>query len=823
VFLIFQAVTTTVQTVQYTVTDYYGTQVAAGTFPLKGTTPYRLTLGANYPTGMYSVHLVSSAGPTQDDAFCVIPPPDTAPGDYSIFSWHYCDDAPEDWAALAQMGCRVIRRDMGWPNVEPSQGTFDMTLPHRLAGLCQQYGMQCIPLVGYCPPWNGMPPLDGAGRSAVATHTWAPNTTTDWQAYMHTLVGYFDSQSLSWPTPMVVHPTQTVQNALPVVQSWEIWNECDQGFYYGYWGRYLDLLRIAWNEVKAGDLWGTVIYGGSCGHWTQLGWTYQENCQYFYDRLNLHPGTDMDVSLPVWFTGCPQIGNGYGMYRDSSFTESYPYAPTGITYAQYMLRLYATLRQWRLGTYCMASGWTESSSASDDGGLLQRSGNDLLPKARYVATANARWQLGCAHYVGPLNLGAGVQADMFLRSGRPLLVAWASQPTTVTLNATPGAYTMDEMGTHTPLTLAADGTVQLTLGTGADGVYGLDPNYLADALLNQSEIYLTTQQGFPTTIVFGYIGPLETDAASYGATPGWPADFRAQVATAVGLMRSNPLAAERALYNVQSEVLAEILTVQHNGPTSMGSGTNHHIQSVVYRLQILSEWLGEVADAYTWRWGPWLAPSASVDQLRQSVESERQTLTPAASGLTYPVSLLTLRRAKASLDQTNGGAMGQGAYRAALGELYEAQLYAQTEVPVQTGIVATADFVNADQMVKNLALVPGQQQELRVYVYNYTNQPVSGTLTWTTPASWGIPAGSLSAPFTAPAGGHSAPASVFLTIPAGTAPWVTQTAPQGETMSVPPGLEPEPDITLNATLSDGRELLPMPYSILVGSPVLPTS
>jgi hypothetical protein len=43
----------------------------------------------------------------------------------------------------------------------------------------------------------------------------------------------------------------------------------------------------------------------------------------------------------------------------------------------------------------------------------------------------------------------------------------------------------------------------------------------------------------------------------------------------------------------------------------------------------------------------------------------------------------------------------------------------------------------------------------------------------------------------------------------------------GTTLSVPPGLKPEADLTLNGTLNDGRKLLPMLYSILVGDPVPP--
>lgn len=808
-----------VRTGRYTVTDYYGTQVTAGKFTYGGDTAYPLGLGKRWPLGFYVLRLTSDTGEVQDDAFCVIPRADAAPGDYGIFSWHYSGDRPEVWTALSQVGCRIIRRDLAWPNVEPAPGQWDLTLPRRVAALARQNGIQLLPILGYSPRYMGIRPVDAVGRPAIAWHCWATESTTDWPEYMRQLIGYLGEQQLSWPTAAMARPQQVPTDTLPLVHSWEMWNEADQGFYYGYWGRYLDLLRLTYDAVKRAAPWGTVLYGGSCGHWTELGMTYNMNSEYFFDRLTIHPGGtgSLDGALETYYTGAPQIGNGYGLYRDATMTECYPFAPPGLTYAQYMPQLYATLRKWRVSVWCMADGWVESTAA-DDGTMFQRSGPDLLPRARYAATAVARWQLGAAHYVGPLYLGSSVEAYLYTRQGRPLVVAWASAPTTVSLRASAGACVYDEMGRATPLR-PVGGLAQVCLGPVGCYLWGLDQSYYAEALRNQAELYLSTPQGFPTTKAFGYIGALQSDAAYWGA-PDWPAAFRAKIEAAAQAMIDAPLTGGRALGDAQDCAITAVdLLFSKVTPARL---THNGMQSTVYRLQTVAEWLGEVQDDYGERWGVKLAAPEAVATLRQNVEALRASGAPQDSGLSWPVSLLCLRRAHSLLAPVRNDVMGLGAYRAAQAEYAAAQRYQAGETPVLTGVVAAPDFLTATQLVKTMAVAPGPHQ-VRVYVHNYTTQAVSGTLVLKVPASWNVPAENLTAPFTAPAGGRSEGVLLSFTLPGGAGPWPVQsvgTAYSPVNMQVPEGLEPKGTITVGGTLADGRQLLSTDYLTLVGVPVL---
>ena len=808
---------------QYTVTDYYGRITATGGFQVGGGVPQSLPLGRGYLFGIYYLHLTTSAGEQQDDAFCVIPRPDANRGEYGAFSFHYQDDKPDVWAALAQVGCRVIRHDIAWPAIEAQKDQYDFSYARRVIALAQQYGMQLIPILGYTPTWAGMEPLDATGRVATAWHTWAAGTTTGWPPAMRELITLLSQQRVTWPASAAIRPSAVSgQGTQPLVHSWEIWNEVDQNFYYVYWGRYLDMLRLVNLEIKAQDPWGTVLYGGSCGHWTQLGMTYTAGAQYYFDRLAFHPsGTDLDKLLAIYFTGAPQIGNGYGLYHTATMTESYPYCPPGVTDAQFMPRMYALLRKWQLDTFCWFGGAPDNSNLPGGGSMCHRVNGDLVPNAKYVALAVARWQLCAAKYVGPLDLGAGVQAQLMLRHGRPVLVAWADAPTTVNLRVYAGARTSDEMGRET-LLRATDGVAPVALSPAAVVILGLMPDYLGEAFHSQAELYLTTPQGFTTDQTFGYIRALEVDAAPGWA--GWAAQFRADVDQATGLMHTNPHQAMTALSTAQMDLNTQIMNMLKGAQTQRQ--VSPRTQSVVWRLQAVSEWLGAVLDSYCQRWGNWVASPANYQQLQQDVETLRQQAAPADRGLTCPVAMQSLRRAHALLQLTTDGGLGIGLYRAARGECNAARLLMQIETPLLIPVVATADFVNARQLTKVMALVPGEPQELRVYVYNYTTQPVSGTLVWQVPESWQIPAESLTAPFTAPPGGQSEAALVHFTIPAPPAPWPTQIVrtPAGGDLNlqVPAGLEAGVSLTLGGTLDDGRRLLPVAYPMLIGEPMLTT-
>ncbi|HEY3397221.1 MAG TPA: hypothetical protein VGM19_06115 [Armatimonadota bacterium] len=823
----------------YQVTDYYGHQSLPGYLRVGKDIPRALALGIARDYGVFYLSLEFSNGATQRDAYCVLPRPDAQPGDYGPFSWHFSSDRRQDWCALAQVGCRLIRRDMDWVSLQTTPGPMDLTKARVFATLAQEYGMQLIPILGYSPRWAGLRPVNATGRAAVATHTWPPASTGEWRKYVSALVEYLGPMRVAWPPRAALAPQQASQtDSLPLVHSWEIWNEVDQNFYYGYWGRYLDLLRIAHGEIKRGDPAATVLYGGSCGHWTELGMTYKTAGQFFFDRLSIHPGgTDFDQVLENYYTGAPQIGNGYGLYRPTTMTESYPFCPANLTEAQYMLRLYTVLRKWPVDTFCAYDGGRVIGDPDVAAGvaptdfvrvageyqtqkaalLWQPDKDNLAPNAKYVALAVARWLLSDAAYTGPVQLADGVQAQLFLAHSYPVVVCWADTPTVVTLRAGAGATVLDEMGKATPLTVAG-GRTSFTVGPAPRVLRGLDRSYLAEAITRQAELYLGTPQGFASTRPFGYLGTLERDAAWAGGD--WGPTFRAALATATRAVTAQPVRGGPLLGLAQGEINAQISRELTKCQT-LGS-VNTRAQATVWRLETMSEWLGRVVDEYSWRWPQFRTPPGTLNQLQQAQDRLSLAAADPERGLTRPLTEQSLRRSRDTLSRV-GAAQGPGSYRAARGMYLAASLYAQLEPPVLTGVTVAPDFVTATQLVKALTLIPGQTHEISCLVHNYTPQPVSGTLTLTLSEAWTPEPASL--PFSVAAGGVSEPLVFRFTLPGGPQPWplVSGVTPPGEVVPLrrPGDLSGSVQVMLGGALSDGRALLPTICSLLVGEYVPP--
>ncbi len=794
--------------------DYYGADLRAVPVVAGQDVPRMVRLPGVWPWGIYYLRFTFANGQSHDDAFCVIPRPDEQPGAYGPFSWRLGSDAGDEWGALSQAGCRLIRRDLDWPSTMPTADRVDLGKAQRLASLAEQYGMQLIPILGYSPRWAGLEPANATGRAAGATHTWAPESTAPWRQYVSTVAAYLNTRQVSWPASAAIRPQALGPTAsLPLVHSWEIWNEADQNFYYGYWGRYVDLLRVASGEIKRQDPGATVLYGGSCGHWTELGQTYRMLGQFFFDRLAFHPGGEnLDQAFETYFCGAPQIGNGYGLYRPATMTEAYPYCPSGITESQYLLRLYGTLSKWRLDTFCTFDGGRVTGGPDPDSpALLWRQGVDLVPNAKYVALAVARCVLSDCVYVGPLDWGEGTHVHLFLRRGWPLVIAWADSERSVTIAARTPATTGDEMGRQTPLPVNSN-QAQVTLRPAPQVLRGLAPAYVAEAVANQADLFLRTPQGFRTDRAFGYIADLEYDAK--WAWSAWPATFRAALRQATTAMERQPARGGPLLGVVQAEVNAQVVRVLRKAQEA--GSVSGRAQATVWRLQTLSEWLGAVIDSYEERWGTSPAPAAEKrDLLAEQIEALSGKVDDREQGLSCPLGVQSLQRARESLRRAQATG-GLGARRAARVEYASAQLYQQLVPPRLTGVVAAPDFLTGTQLVKAVALRPGQQHEVRCYVHNFTPGEVSGVLTLQAPPGWQV--SPREARFTAPAAGISPPIMLRVTIP-GPSPWVTKpawTAAGTVNLQVPESLDPAADLILGGRLADGRELLSTPYPVLVG-------
>ncbi len=801
----------------YSIYDYEGRLRIVDTLNVGDNKPRRLSVPFRMPTGVYYVILSFESGEQVQDAFCVIPRPDDQAGDYGIFGFHVNNPTESVTEALAQAGVRLVRDDMDWHTAEPAEGQYSLWKAEARARLFAKYGIQWIPILGYTPSWAGMKPANATGRAAIATHTWAPIETTHWAGFVQQVAAYLGAQTIHWPSEEIIPRSEAMASEdLPLVYRWEIWNEVDQNFYYGYWGRYLDLLRIAYCTIKATNSANKVLYGGSCGHWTELGKTYHANCEYYFDELAFHPGgSDIARTLEIYYTGPPQIGNGYGLYHPACHTETYPSAPGSLTEAQYMVRLYTTLKKWQEQTFCTFHGGRIVGAADPHSSALMWAKDDqLVPNAKYVAFAVARWLLSNATYVGPLHLGEGVAASLLLKGGRPMVVCWADAGATVDIELANDAHFFDEMGKRFPMP-GQGTTAAVALSAKPLVIYGVHYRYLAEAIRNQSELYLTTHQGFETDRVFGYIAKLEQDAA--WAWAQWPQQFRVAVEWATGVCDRRPRVGPQALGIPQMLIHGQLYrTVRKCESAGYIHGPTHH---VLYRLEGVTEWLGRVADARDEAWEVYNRQPRFIEQLRQRINDLRTRM--AANDLSYPLAEQSLERAQYQIDRALKHHDG-GAYRAATGLHNTAVLLSNIEQPVLLKVFAVADFVTAVQLVKGLALAPEQEHNLQVTIYNYTGEPVSGHLTWHLPETWSQ--ATITEAFTAPAYGYSNPTDCLVTIPGEPKPWVekqTSTPAASVTLRLPEPISVQSNLQLSAELDDGRQLLDMRYTVCVGELVTP--
>ncbi len=481
-----------------------------------------------------------------------------------------------------------------------------------------------------------------------------------------------------------------------------------------------------------------------------------------------------------------------------------------------MYQLYATLKKWQERIFCTFDGG-RIVGPSDPASLalVWTKGDQLVPNAKYVAFAVARWVLSNATYVGPLEFGDEVAAHLFLKHGRPLLGAWADSDTTVRIALADDARLIDEMGRKFPVP-GTGSTRAVYLTPVPKVIYGVDYLYLSKAIQSQMEIYLTTPQGFKTDRSFGYIAPLQQDAAwAWGL---WPGHFRRTIAWATKIADQRPRAGPRALGTPQMVIHNQLYrTVRKCAQQGEIVGRTPNI---VYRLQTVSEWLGRVADARDECWDTYAPQRSLVDKLNQRLNELGDDIR--RQGMIYPLAQQSLQRAEHQLGRAvkeHGG----GAYRAAVGETNTATLLAQVEPQVLIKVFAVANFPTATQLVKILTLAP-DQHNLQVRIYNFTAEPVAGTITWELPETW--EPYQIAKPFSAPAHGYSQTIDCLVEIPDEPRPWVEKypwSPAGGVLVRLPEPVAERSDVYLKGQLDDGRSLLTMVYGVGVGEWVSPTT
>ena len=800
----------------WTVTDFWGRTAISRQSTISPVNPVILNVPYALPLGVYYLALDFN-GSAVYDAFCVIPRPDDDPGDYRQFGVQWGDPQDDAIAGLALAGARYDRVDVAWRTAQTAPGVMSTAQADYYGVPLAKYGMQMIPIFGYTPDFDGIRPLnaDHDSRVAAAPHCWEPKTTVNFAWCVAQMGAYLGPKTTTWPPPQVGTPRAGTQKTLPLVARWEIWNEADQAFYYGTWEKYLELLRIATLTLKGQDPRARIVYGGACAHWTELAIACGSNQQYYFDEMAWHGNGNPEQSILDYMNGVPSlIGYRYSMPRETTHTESYFVAPAGTYDGQYLMRTYAVLKAFRQGLHCRA-GCTGSIIGNPDPGsaalLWTNNGGQVVPNGTYAAFAAARYWLSDAAYAGPVYLDANANAHLFLKRGRPLLVAWSDTGCRAQIRMAPGTCQIDFMGNAT--TIGSNGASRSFALTNLPvTLYMVDEGYVAEACQNYVERQLTTRFGLVPDRSNGYVGVLEDETVE--SAPKLPQQIRDAMA-AFGKVPATDWVRQVSCLDAATAVVTSgmqdcVACIKPDG------GMTRDTPGVLWRMARLAEWLAEAADGRARRGGMKREASASdVAGVRSRADSLQQALAPSDGSTLKPYSAWIVGRAQTQTDLAE--VWGTGSLQVARAWCDLASAIGAFEPTVTTGIFATVALDTADRVVKATLFEPGKTHTINVRVYNFTGAVASGSLHIEFPMAWNPPTADVSFR----AGPHSTTSAipVTVTVPGTPLPWVTvnsDTTAGPIVVSLPAGLADSTELWVRGTLDDGRQLLPLRYRVSVG-------
>ncbi len=153
-----------------------------------------------------------------------------------------------EFAAAAAAGARVLRAGAYWQQIEPQPGRFDWSLQDDLVEQAAAHGLELQPILGFCPSHAARPETLEAYQEAVrkgARDAWkillfGPPREDAWRAYVRAFATRYRGK----------------------IRLYEIWNEPDLDFWRGTTEQYIQLLRIAAEEIRAADPGARILTGG---------------------------------------------------------------------------------------------------------------------------------------------------------------------------------------------------------------------------------------------------------------------------------------------------------------------------------------------------------------------------------------------------------------------------------------------------------------------------------------------------------------------------------------------------------------------------------
>ncbi len=361
------------------------------------------------PTGWYGL-AVSAAGRPEPYRDAIVVLPEVEPlgtGQPSMFGVDWTGTQGEDdFAAMAQAGARWVRCNaFTWVRFEPRAGELDWTAADQAVGRAERHGLRVLGVIGHAAPWNATVPRHAGSGDIPTWYTSPYRRHVEWdRAAQGVFERYCDR-----------------------VHLWELWHEADSAFYVGTWDRYLEALKIAASRLREADPAGRMVYGGSAGSESLMAWTARATEGAYFDYNNGHypfdgPADGRGLEPPEAFRfSSPQVAQRYGLVQPLLITE----AGVGFTEADGLEAAAGLSRILTQASAVRCPQWCWFAWQGRDGTcLVERRGEELVPRPNYAAYANVARRLEGAHFMGRPRLGPEAAAYLFVKRGEPVLVVW---------------------------------------------------------------------------------------------------------------------------------------------------------------------------------------------------------------------------------------------------------------------------------------------------------------------------------------------------------------------------------------------------------------
>jgi polysaccharide biosynthesis protein PslG len=200
-----------------------------------------------------------------------------------------------DLQGMAAARVRTERFELGWKQVEASQGSYRWAPSDQFIGALAAHRIRPFPFVWRSPPWvasnPAYPPTDSAAHEQA------------WQGFLQAAVARYGPGGSYWGAPY--HDKYGAAATPLPIQSWQVWNEPNLRKFFDPGGtdqqsvqKYARLLRISHDAIKSQDPTAQIILAGNPGYppsgglkaWDFLDSLYQvPGIKNDFDAAALHP------------------------------------------------------------------------------------------------------------------------------------------------------------------------------------------------------------------------------------------------------------------------------------------------------------------------------------------------------------------------------------------------------------------------------------------------------------------------------------------------------------------------------------------------------